>query len=128
MTETITIPRRLIEDALSEAGIWEFSIRDKYSGRFMYGKTCFGVVFDGYLKDRFIAALRNVISGDELCECAENCEDCVDDCDCGCSCEESEAEGSEEARKLAENVISRRATDNMGLQTIVYFPGVTLED
>lgn len=41
---SITLTFQAILDALSMAGIDEDDFRDDYSGRGMYGKTCFGIV------------------------------------------------------------------------------------
>lgn len=39
------IPVGYIQEALDVAGIEDAKLRD-YSGRFMYGETCLGIVFD----------------------------------------------------------------------------------
>jgi hypothetical protein len=113
--DTIKLPRYLVEDALSNASVLDFGIRENYSGRFMYGETCLGVVLDRDAKPRFLNRLREVIIGGEYTD------DELDDLD------DDEVAEYDEACTLANRVINRALTDNMGLSMIVYFPGVELE-
>lgn len=112
----ITIPRYMVEDALSASGSWSYSIREKYSGRYMYGNTCFGVVLAALYKDSFLKALRACIADDEGID--DEAESDMDD---------EEYKELLAARKKADSVVRRATTDDMGLDMIVYFPGVTLE-
>ena len=41
---SITLDRHEVIDALLDAGLDEEALRDDYSGRGMYGATCFGIV------------------------------------------------------------------------------------
>lgn len=98
--DRMTISRRLVEDALSNANIHEFNIRDSYSGRAMYGGTCFGVDLeterDSY---KFLVALTLLLVNDD------------------------DEQGEDNAWRLAECA----TTDSMGCGMILYFPGVKLE-
>lgn len=44
MTDVITLPRQRVLDALIQADIADCELREKYSGRGMYGDTCFGLI------------------------------------------------------------------------------------
>lgn len=48
-----------IEDALQDAGIEEDDLALDYSGRFMFGERCFGIIGDASIFARFVAALTN---------------------------------------------------------------------
>lgn len=94
MTTTTSVPADTIIGALcnSDQGD-EDSIYTNYSGRYMYGATCFGVVLSGP-----VALARFMI------------------------------ELSQEDYDLALDLSQRMAVDNMGHDTIYYFPGYTIED
>lgn len=115
MTDTIKIRRYLVEDALSNADVWDFTIREEYSGRFMYGRTCLGVVMDWDEKERFLRNLHEAIVGGEYTD------DELDELD------DDEREEYNEACALADRVVGKARTDSMGRSMIVYFPGVELE-
>lgn len=115
MSDKITLPRHLIEDALSDAGVWDFSVREEYSGRYMYGKTGFGVTMPWDHKERFLSSLKQIVV-DEVSYDPD-----YDDYD-----EEAERE-LEEAKRKAALLVNGAHTDNMGRDMILYFPGVTLE-
>ena len=114
--EDVKIQRYLVEDALSDAGVWEFDIRTDYSGRFMYGRTCFGVVLEGRFQRSFLDSLRNMIAGEGEYEEDED------------ELSDQELAEKHKYRELAEQVVGKANTDDMGLSMIVYFPGVNLED
>jgi len=102
---TVAIPRHLIEGALGEAEYDE--IREDYSGRGMYGGSCFGVVL------RSARELNIFIFG------------------LGYESRDLEDSDSPEHQALADNLhrMARVAqTDSMGSGIIVYFPGYTLCD
>lgn len=85
--------------AADTAGIdLDSDLRRDYSGRFMYGDECFGIVGGPGEFAEFIA----LIASDEADGCA--------------------TEGL--AKRLADAV----KTDSMGLSTIYYFPGYLLAD
>lgn len=92
----VEIPWETIEEAALDAGLEpESDIYRAYSGRFMYGRSCLGVVGTINQYTEFLLAMERSDCGDEY------------------------------TNKMAENV----TTDNMGRQTIFYFPGITvLED
>lgn len=99
-----TIERKLVKDALNNANIREgedgdASIREEYSGRGMYNRTCFGVTFnresDSY---KFLVSLALILA--------------------------KEGEDDQAPYVLA----AAATTDSMGTGMILYFPGFTLED
>lgn len=101
MTE---IRKDLIEDAAFDSDILtdreDASPEDAYltfdySGRFMYGKTCFGIVGGISEYGRFLVQLAS-----------------------------TGPEGEDAAHELAQRV----STDSMGLDSIFYFPGVTISE
>lgn len=100
------IKRELLEEILDEVGIDLVSdVRWDYSGRGMYGRTCFGFVGDNHLLVAFFAELgRHQGWFDES--------------------------GDDDRYPDLDVVLSsfQRAltTDNMGLNTIFYFPGVEI--
>jgi hypothetical protein len=51
-----TVSRDRVTNVLYEIGLDEEAIRDDYSGRFMYGDTCFGLVLDS--ESEFTAFVR----------------------------------------------------------------------
>jgi len=57
MPATTTVPREQILDAMQQAGIYEEDLREDYSGRAMYGDTCFGLTCDLSQVLLFAAAL-----------------------------------------------------------------------
>ena len=101
---------RKLYDALGE--ISDLDLRDDYSGRGMYGATCFGIVTGSLatVAKEFDRALCDVISA--------------------CASYEPEVNAiAEEAEELRDMDIFRGyCQDSMGLDYIVYFPGVTVED
>jgi hypothetical protein len=77
---------------------WDLEIHAAYSGRFMYGKTCFGVV--GSITDLlgFIAALAIKLNDDNMADVMFDC------------------------------IVQDVRTDNMGYDTIFYFPSLSVVD
>tara|TARA_Y100001973_G_scaffold106687_1_gene186522 strand:- start:3691 stop:4002 length:312 start_codon:yes stop_codon:yes gene_type:complete len=69
-----------------------------YSGRYMYGKTCIGIVGDDVHSDliQFISSIVSLVDKEELEEILEYFSDCK--------------------------------MDNMGLNSILYFPNVQLSE
>jgi hypothetical protein len=102
-----TLKLSTVEEALDIASIWEdYDIRKDYSGRGMYGKTCFGITFrrggDSY---RFMAAVTAaLIAGSEIDE-----------------------ETGEDGQDVALELADAATADSMGLGMILYFPGWKLE-
>lgn len=43
------IPKSAVLEAAYQAGLDEDAVRESYSGRYMYGKTCFGII--GHIAD-----------------------------------------------------------------------------
>lgn len=84
--------------------------RSDYSGRGMYGAKCFGFVTDSPLKIGY--AIAAVFGVDSLLVDSGDDED------------ELAAERTETGERLMRSV----SMDSMGSETIVYFPGWTVED
>lgn len=100
---------RALYDALGECS--ELDFRDDYSGRCMFGETCFGIVTDrvATVARDFQRALRGVIRD---CTSYESGPDSIAD----------------EAQELLDtDIFQSYCQDSMGLDYIVYFPGVTVE-
>lgn len=95
------ISRELYE-RLEEEGL---SVRDDYSGRYMFGRTCFGLVVDNIATA--IYDLANTLQG------------IID--------EDPDSDLADEAESLIEyDGFDNCSTDNMGLHYIVYFTDVTV--
>jgi hypothetical protein len=99
-----TIKRAFIDTALSNADLMdgeEVHIRESYSGRGMYGKTCFGIVAD---RDgdaiKFAISLGLILAADD------------------------DEWGEVHAMDLGDAA----ETDSMGRGMILYFPGYQLVD
>lgn len=100
---------RELYDYLQEVS--DLSLRDDYSGRFMFGATCFGIVTSSLatVAKEFDRALCDVMS---MCASDEPEVDAI-------------AEEAEELRDM--DIFQNYCQDSMGLDYIVYFPGVTVE-
>lgn len=100
---------RALYDALKECS--ELDFRDDYSGRFMFGATCFGIVTDkvATVSRDFQCALHDVIRDYASDESGPD------------------AIADEAAELLNTDIFNNYRQDNMGLSYIVYFPGVTVE-
>lgn len=97
------ISRKLYE-RLEEEGL---SVRDDYSGRCMYGRTCFGIVVDNIATA--IYDLANTLQG------------IID--------EDPDSDLADDAEALIEyDGFDHCSTDNMGLQYIVYFTDITVAE
>lgn len=98
------ISRKLYE-RLEEEGL---RVRDDYSGRFMYGKLCFGVTVSQLATALYDVseALREIIIKEKR-----------DDLDLA----------KEAADMLEDGKLTEFRTDNMGLDYIIYFPHITVE-
>lgn len=96
---------RKLYDRLEEEGL---QVRDNYSGRFMFGETCFGVVVDNIATavSDVSEALREIIIAEHR-----------DDLDLA----------KEAADMLEDGKLTECRTDNMGLDYIIYFPHITVE-
>lgn len=96
---------RKLYDRFEEEGL---QVRDNYSGRFMFGETCFGVVVDNIATavSDVSEALREIIIAERR-----------DDLDLA----------KEAADMLEDGKLSECRTDNMGLDYIIYFPHITVE-
>ena len=90
-TELSNLIRQTAEDC-------NMQIREDYSGRGMFGRTCFGLVYSG--------------TAGQLCACFLRA---MDD------------DGTGTAQELADLLDDMR-TDSMGYDTIYYFPGWELEE
>lgn len=71
---TTTIPRETVECAANDAGLYlPESIREDYSGRGMYGATCFGLVVDCTSQAvKFLIALARNLEAELADELADN--------------------------------------------------------
>ena len=96
---------RKLYDRLEEEGL---QVRDNYSGRFMFGETCFGVVVDNITTAVYDVseALREIIIAERR-----------DDLDLA----------KEAADMLEDGKLTECRADNMGLDYIIYFPHITVE-
>jgi hypothetical protein len=99
----LTVRKFMIMNALDAAELDESALHTNYSGRGMYGDTCFGVVGNVRTYGRFLIALMESDAYDAELLAAERLE-------------------------LATELASRVRTDGMGLDTIFYFPGIQLTD
>lgn len=104
-----TINRDIVIYALENANLDSEGLREDYSGRGMYGDTCFGFVTNDY-GSSFAFFVQLGIVG------AQNEEQSLDD--------DSDYFDTGEAELLANSA----RTDAMGHSTIVYFPGWSLSD
>lgn len=102
----LTFPREIIETAAHEA---RMELREDYSGRFMHGAECFGIVGSMHNLMSFGPAL---LAGMLMNE--------KDD--------EYKKSTLDEARLQIGRLIDRMHTDNMGMDWIFYFPDVELVD
>lgn len=93
------IPESLIERALEEEGLnTEENLHREYSGRFMYGKKCFGIVCEREAEViGFFLALHGIV--------------------------QDEAPDYEVDFDLAFDLKEVMSRDSMGLSSIAYFPG-----
>lgn len=96
---------RKLYDRLEEEGL---RVRDNYSGRCMFGETCFGIVVGNVATAVYDVseALRGIIIAERR-----------DDVDLA----------KEAADVLEEGELTECRTDNMGLDYIIYFPHITVE-
>jgi len=98
MASRTPFTQQQLEDALYEAEVdGDVAIVPSYSGRAMYGETCFGVVHDngqeGEIAIVIVAAI--IETGEE----------------------------PEDAIRQAFKIVRRARGDNMGRQYITYYPG-----
>jgi hypothetical protein len=89
-----TLSRATVNDALYAADLDESALYEDYSGRAMYGASCFGLVCDAGGFAAFCAAF---------------------------------AKGNFTDDDPDVDWLSKVRTDSMGLSTIWYWPGVTVE-
>lgn len=90
---------QVLETMFDMFGLDEPDVCENYSGRGMRGAECLG----------FVVAPSDVFAVGAACG------------------EVLRRSGNVEDVQLLHALVTRARTDNMGLQTIVYFPGVTLE-
>lgn len=96
---TRTITSRDFTDMLEAVGLNEYEIREDYSGRGMYGSTCFGVTVEPS-NVRYVYAALGYGMGYAEADC-ENLDPW-------------------------ESLLRRASQDSMGRDAVVYFPGWTL--
>jgi hypothetical protein len=103
MTNT-EIDFQIISDALDARGINGYSIRNDYSGRGMYGDSCFGITFEDGLRAAlvFFASLGYYVG------------------------EQQHLPSPDFEDDFADKLASAARYDQMGLSIIVYFPRYTL--
>lgn len=96
---------RKLYNRLQKAGL---RVTDNYSGRFMYGKLCFGVTVSQLATALYDVseALREIIIKEKR-----------DDLNLA----------KEAADMLEDGNLTEFRTDNMGLDYIIYFPHITVE-
>ena len=95
---------RKLYDRLEEE---ELRVRDNYSGRCMFGDTCFGVVVENIATGVYVVseALREIIITSH-----------------------NDPDLAKEATDVLESGrLTDCRTDNMGLEYIIYFPHITVE-
>lgn len=97
---------RKLYNRLEEEGL---QVRDNYSGRYMFGEICFGVVVDNIATAVYDVseALREIIIAERR-----------DDLDLA----------KEAADMLEDGNLTECRTDNMGLDYIIYFPHITVAE
>lgn len=98
------ISRNIYELLQSE----DLDVRDDYSGRFMYGARCFGITVSNFATAvyQIMEALRRITDNYG-----------------------NESDTVEEAEKLLDcEEWLHPKTDNLGLDYIVYFPDITVEE
>jgi hypothetical protein len=103
MTNT-EIDYQVISDALDARGINGYSISNDYSGRGMYGDSCFGITFEDGLRAAFVFFAELGYSVGE---------------------QQTYDEPDIEA-DFADKLASAARYDQMGLSVILYFPRYTL--
>lgn len=97
------IPESLIERALGEEGLTEENLYREYSGRYMYGKRCFGIVCEREAEViGFFLALHGIV--------------------------QDEAPDYGVDPDLAFDLKEVMSRDSMGFSSIVYFPGFLVGD
>lgn len=111
-TETKTISRDLLQDVLEASEIFNFdTINDTYSGRGMNGATCLSFVIEGHWGAmRKLAQFMATLAALQAYDVMEN---------------DSDQYGDIVPAQDMAKVVS---LDDLGMDTIVYFPGWTLED
>lgn len=84
----------------------DLRVTDDYSGRFMFGKECFGVIVSQLATALYdvTEALREIITEPDDPDIAKEASDI-----------------------LEEGALIEFKTDNMGLDYIIYFPHITVE-
>ena len=98
--------RRFFDELVTKADEYDdIEFTDSYSGRFMFGRLCFGFVGSTGAVDEFYNILRDIMLDEGI---------------------------SESVREEAEHFFTDRrkdiAQDNMGLKFIFYFPYVSVEE
>lgn len=106
MTEQLTVPLTELKSVV-DAATDEASIRDDYSGRYMNGRTCLGVVLPDSEVNTLMLRLGVAVGSGSLTVLDES--------------------GSAVPVEEALYALSETSEDSMGEHTIVYWPALTLE-
>lgn len=101
---TLTISTSELDTLTDILNINSDDIRTDYSGRGMYGTTCLGIVLSDVTPIQLGVALVEALTADP-----------------------DDMGQVESAWEAAADIARRARTDSMGLGSIVYFPGVTVE-
>ena len=112
MTTTVKhtpFTRSDLVDALDQFLDFDYDLTDDYSGRGMYGDTCFGVTVES-------AGAAAAIGAALLLACHDN------------SQRQHMDDAMDDATALVAPLVRGMRLDSMGLGTIFYFPGWTLDD
>lgn len=113
-TANRSIARREFTDALEAVGLNEYEITESYSGRGMYGATCFGVTVEPSNLRYVYAALGYAMGW------AENEAGWVD--------EPEDAHNAADRQGAATSLLGFARQDSMGRDVIVYFPSWALAE
>jgi hypothetical protein len=106
--ETTPFTQDDLEEALDFVGLFDFDVRRGYSGRAMYGRACFGVVHGESDAQIALAIVKAIVNN-------------------GVSTD-GDAYDAEDAIERACEIVKAARGDNMGRESITYFPGWSLPD
>jgi hypothetical protein len=101
-----TLTREVLQVCLDDAEIDDDAVRWGYSGRFMYGKTCFGFVGDLASLSRFLLTAGRAYVQTEW---------------------DADYSGSDGPAWNPDELVNV-STDGMGIQTIFYWPRISFDD
>ena len=108
---TLILDRYDFDQIIERAAV--ASARTDYSGRFMHGDTCIGIVGDASTLVRFVQAAATQLGEITAASPAGT--------------PEANARAAEALREFLPQ-LSQARSDNMGLETIYYWPGVQVTD